>query len=1565
MTNNTMKLATVAAFAAMSAFATNTDALLAQRDSRDKVVTPGRWHADLAKARAYAEANGLPLMAVWSNGDFCAHCLAWEGAAASDAFASWMSTSGIVFYFGAVNDGSYNYNGGTGPSPDGQEGYHGTSFYWCRNYNVGASYNFPYVRIYWPKGGVDAIYSGGTIDGESAAINGFPCSVTDLSYNYSPERYRAQFIYPGDYKTYNPSGRYMINFLTNGVTGVLRNYTPNTYAGGEFGFTYYPPYLDACIQVEYGTDLTELPVPLTRNDESARTKSAVNYLRTVYPNGHAETNVIIWAEGEAKTSAMVKLDKAWLAGASNRVTLELYSDKVELKETSYAVCVDKVPNSPSNPLFVGERTKDSLNWGEWTMDLSVAAQKVADAGGSENNAYLLVLCGGELWCPDCANTDKYLFDRAEFKNWATNTHKVALVVIDIPNADVAKGPDGTSACLLTSSIGTVSDYYLAAKGMDASGTYQCGVNYQSRHGVTLAQADEIYARNKTYASVYLNKLIPTNPYRPGVPTIYALRPNDLSIAGRIAEFASTSPKSWNANYLTRLNELIALVGDEDEELKNGKCGSGNPVISGSNKRGVQGTLSLADEVDVYRLSAQKDSDLMLTVTGPENAKVTVAVLNGTDDAVVAIATNSISSGVELSCTLPSGNCHVRIATADGDYFKAAKDGSAVAHYTLKTDSVISPGEVYDETEPIDCSGGCGDLGDAATNVWIKLVSGGQYKFKGLAAGNAQNDAVLDYDGSTEIYTSKVSGQRCLVLAPDGGNKIVFGYQKWVPGAIEFYPKAQTMRERGDSAEYDTICKVAFRRTGGLSGTAGVKISLVPEKSTRPLDAYEWLDEEREFYWGEDDDSVQSATVRIKADTHADGPTKLVFKLTKLDDYDAAVTEEEMVLTIVDDDVSNPGRAALVKADGLDIPASRRVVAKGGTKGYLLGLARVDGSDQRLAVRVVMDGTNDVGEAEWAPREGTEREIAVKFDLPEYVEGGDNKVVVSLVGEAGAKIVPEKKYLTIELIPDNATMFSGDALVNVSDLTRYVGDSDTTVEIDSTTTKGGEIEVKKISGSVPPGMTWSGLIAGGLCDPPTPGLSISGTPTAGGTYTAVFQVVEDGVAGGTVQVTMTVDDPVTSADGETEAKNPYLAVTRTVSDIMVVDIEKERLVGLLTVTVPRTGRLSGKYRSIDGTTEPLLSTEWDSCVDGDFTATMTGVNDDSYVATVTAKADGTIVVEFEDPDVTVGKCACLTRNSQWESGDGATAWKGYYTVSLPFRAQLEAEAAHANGDGYVTFRMEDDAAVKSGRMVYAGVLANGKAFSGTSVLEAQGGSVALLPVFSLSESDTLTGVFQIDRSNMYREVTAYESAYPYWSHSERLLEASYSGKLLAYGCLYRQEELLKCCTNTFSTQYLTFFALTGKLMDSEKFGTRATYYPDNRPVWSTNNIYAVATVVSNVGGKDSVSLFAPDTARNEHGLTLNFDPATGLVSGQLWLDFYETATTGKRVIATYRGIVKPGWGKIPEGCSSCSDVPTPQESPFISGTCFFPDTYEYEHNSQKRWLQIKRGCPFSIGVEAGK
>ena len=213
--NTKVKITVVAALAAAFAWATVTDDLVAQRAPRWADVVPGQWHADLEKARSYAEEKGLPLIAVWSNGDFCQHCLIWEGCATSPVFVEWMKTSGIVFYFGYVKDGYLNAAGdfGGGPSSDGKEGYHGTSFYWCCK-NQNASLAWPYVRFYWPKGGVDLVYTGSATDGEYAVKGGLPCMVRDNVIEANPSM-NAPWVFKGDYGTYNPGGRYLLDFITN------------------------------------------------------------------------------------------------------------------------------------------------------------------------------------------------------------------------------------------------------------------------------------------------------------------------------------------------------------------------------------------------------------------------------------------------------------------------------------------------------------------------------------------------------------------------------------------------------------------------------------------------------------------------------------------------------------------------------------------------------------------------------------------------------------------------------------------------------------------------------------------------------------------------------------------------------------------------------------------------------------------------------------------------------------------------------------------------------------------------------------------------------------------------------------------------------------------------------------------------------------------------------------------------------------------------------------------------------------------------------------------------------
>ena len=157
---------------AVASAASPTATLLKNRASYNAdiatAVKQGKWVANFAKAKKYATDNRVPLVAVWSNGDSCGHCTTFEGAVNSSTFRSYMKSSGIIFYFVYAGDRG---NGTT--SKSGSKADNGIIaspiFHWCRK-NTQTAY--PFVRIYWPAGGVDISTVGDTIDKKKSGTTG-------------------------------------------------------------------------------------------------------------------------------------------------------------------------------------------------------------------------------------------------------------------------------------------------------------------------------------------------------------------------------------------------------------------------------------------------------------------------------------------------------------------------------------------------------------------------------------------------------------------------------------------------------------------------------------------------------------------------------------------------------------------------------------------------------------------------------------------------------------------------------------------------------------------------------------------------------------------------------------------------------------------------------------------------------------------------------------------------------------------------------------------------------------------------------------------------------------------------------------------------------------------------------------------------------------------------------------------------------------------------------------------------------------------------------------------------
>ena len=143
--------------------ATTTEEVIALRTKASAAVKPGKWHADFAKVKKYAIDNKIPMLAVWSNGDKCGHCINFNRCILDKTFTKWQKDSGVVFWIGFGDD------------PDAANRHGGEGYKFAKNGNLT---NYPFVRLYWKAGKVDVAKSGDEWDGASA--NGASTLVKNL-----------------------------------------------------------------------------------------------------------------------------------------------------------------------------------------------------------------------------------------------------------------------------------------------------------------------------------------------------------------------------------------------------------------------------------------------------------------------------------------------------------------------------------------------------------------------------------------------------------------------------------------------------------------------------------------------------------------------------------------------------------------------------------------------------------------------------------------------------------------------------------------------------------------------------------------------------------------------------------------------------------------------------------------------------------------------------------------------------------------------------------------------------------------------------------------------------------------------------------------------------------------------------------------------------------------------------------------------------------------------------------------------------------------------------------------
>ncbi len=164
--------------------ASTTKTFLKQRAAAGDPVKAGQWHAGFSKMKKYAEEQNIPFIAVWSNGDVCGHCTAFENSCMQSEFTSWMKTSGCAFWFGCSSDTSAD------------DKLNGTGYKWA--WADGKINLYPFVRVYWKAGKVDQCKSGKDWTGGTSKGGGtFVKKLKSLLKDFKPDSGNAN-IQPAD-----------------------------------------------------------------------------------------------------------------------------------------------------------------------------------------------------------------------------------------------------------------------------------------------------------------------------------------------------------------------------------------------------------------------------------------------------------------------------------------------------------------------------------------------------------------------------------------------------------------------------------------------------------------------------------------------------------------------------------------------------------------------------------------------------------------------------------------------------------------------------------------------------------------------------------------------------------------------------------------------------------------------------------------------------------------------------------------------------------------------------------------------------------------------------------------------------------------------------------------------------------------------------------------------------------------------------------------------------------------------------------------------------------------------
>jgi len=1518
-------------------------------------IVPGKWNSQYQKARDYAAENDCPIVAFWA-ATSCGYCKKLETSIAeSKTFAKWAEDRGYVLLFGY-----------------GTSGDNGKTKLYCSD----ASGKFPYVSVSWE--GREIGKAAGTVH-QKGKVG------TDFRLTFSG---RSGFM--------PVSGATLADQFMNSVDKYLSGYSPIRNSS----FIATTEAKTETVGNRYECDKGTKTVSVVISREKAE-KTLVEQFVVVNPQGGAVTNKLTWAVNEVSKTNTLDLAGYDFKKAGDRLTLQILNDKGGVASETHVTYVEK-ETSAANPKWIGEE----FGFGEWTSDIDAATNFVAKAEGA---AYTLVSIQGSLWCPDCANTERNFLELEDkdgnnkFSAWA-KANNIALVSMDIPNYQGPNVTDRSTPTLFSidaykTTLARAKEYPQAGAPAElTNAVLRSGLGYLTRKGVSDAAAEK--QLKKFHDLAYLNtdkggfhRPEDGNKNRTGVPIFVLLR-KDGSVAARFTRFASVSPmaadKANFANYLKRFEEMMVLSKVDATEIENNFPRKDHPLTMAANDDSVSSTLCNADFQDAVKLvGLTGGAKETLTIRGASTAAVTVQMYMMAKDGTVSSASNPYSctnllTGLKFDFETKNTEKAEYFALVKGaDITSAAFDAASAVDdhfitYMLKSSTVYQPIEAAQE--------GVTDTKDKAL---FSLTSNAVYRI--TKVDPAACVGVLESKGD-DFYRALVTGESELSFLSGTSPREEFVYQLWKPGKVGFVKDELTVTESVNDKENDYVM-IALSRTGGASGAVSVSVSL---DASTDLYNLEWDEDEGKVVRGDprfdfDDptvvtwpDGVSSnmfVRVRVKDDSEQpryDDNGKVVLKMS--DPVGPAMDVEKgtdvFTLYVTEDDRADPGRAMFTRVDPYYAKAKTVYVRE--NEGAFLYAKRIEGSEGLFGVEVkssLADATFTTAnerDLSWEGTPGKEKRIlwwSSKESDEKYLcvsnvpAGKSAKITINNYksGDIDAKVVSASNTVTVVGVAANAPEFEVDSASDT--LYRYVAfEKAYGVVLPDGSVPTNDLSFTKLSGSLPTGLSVK-------YDKTKQAMVVTGVPTATDSRTgvksfdAVYQVTETRlvnsrktkVAGLTIRLSYKVVDPVVTGAAGGDPLNDFFKKSRTYSDLMVLDPASGSLIGTLTLTMPSTGKASGKLKCIYGTLS-YSAKSWSEIdpVSGDLKVVLACTTKDykSSEITVVANDEGAL-------DVTVsavsGETWTIATGKFWSSDESAKDYQGTYTVALPVsKIGVDPCGLAPRGTPYISLTMTSSSQWNKGTMKWAGVLANGQSVSGSAVLmetKTAGDDIACLPVFSQSTKDVFGAIAAIakgakarsdkgESKDCYRAITEPTFATvrfgditvkPYWSHTENsktVTNAVWEITYDLYGSIYNLKNGLDCCCDeVLGTRYLTLRVSTNLV---------STTYGQLGPV-NDLRLYATEKTIKSVSGQD-----------NPQSVSFSVN-SSGIVSGSFKTPYVDQNGRTKTLSASYKGVVLIGWGAECGECHEGEEI----DLPFIMGGWWVTDKYEYDEAKGKT-ISVKHG-----------